>query len=108
MLKLFRVLSFISFIACACSSGDPVFAITKTPAKDISANVSGFDGNLSETDTDVQKALQTLNDMPVVGSETDPVFSSSEAASITSTGVRCSYGGCDRTMSYDGPERRTK
>lgn len=85
MQKLFRVLSFLSFIACAFSSCDPVFALTKTPAKDISANVADFDGNLSENDTDVQKALQTLNDMPVVGSENDPVFLASEAHSINST-----------------------
>jgi len=120
MRKLFRVLSFISFIACACSSCDPVFAITKTPAKDISANVADFDGNLSENDTDVQKALQTLNDMPVVGSETDPVFvewlsttppiysetdpvfSASEAHSINSTDTAAWDTAYSDRMKWDG------
>ena len=43
------------------------YAITKTPAKDITADVTNFNRNLNATDTDVQKALQTLNDLVVSG-----------------------------------------
>ena len=43
-------------------------AVTKTPAKDISTDTTSFNKNLSATDTDVQKALQTLNDKTYVAS----------------------------------------
>lgn len=67
MRTLFRVLSLASFIACACSSCDPVFAATKTPAKDITTNASAFTKNLSSSDTDVQKALATIDQLGVEG-----------------------------------------
>ena len=67
MRNLFRVLSLASFIACSFSSCDPVFAATKTPAKDITTNASAFTKNLSSSDTDVQKALATIDQLGVEG-----------------------------------------
>ncbi len=67
MRTLFRVLSLASFIACSFSSCDPVFAATKTPAKDITTNASAFTKNLSSSDTDVQKALATIDQLGVEG-----------------------------------------
>lgn len=119
MRKLFNFFVIASLIS-SLSSCELVLAKTMAPAKDISANVADFDGNLSENDTDVQKALQTLNDMPVVGSETDPVFvewlsttppiysetdpvfSASEAHSINSTDTAAWDTAYSDRMKWDG------
>ncbi len=50
----------------------PAFAITKTPAKDITTDISNFNGNLNSSDTDVQKALQTMNSLPVGSGTVQP------------------------------------
>lgn len=39
------------------------YSATNTPAKDVSADTTNFNGNLSSTDTTVQKALETLDNV---------------------------------------------
>ena len=66
MRKLFNFFVIASLIS-SLSSCDPVFAATKTPAKDITTNASAFTKNLSSSDTDVQKALATIDQLGVEG-----------------------------------------
>lgn len=48
-------------------SGGNVHAVTKTPAKDITVDATVFTRNLNATDTDVQKALVTLDQLTASG-----------------------------------------
>jgi len=62
--KLFALVAAMLFSLASC---DPVFAVTKTPAKDITTNAAAFTKNLSIADTDVQKALATIDQLGVAG-----------------------------------------
>lgn len=59
-----KIISVLMIFIIATS---PAYANTKTPAKDITTDVSQFGGNIPASATDVQKALQSLNDLPTGG-----------------------------------------
>lgn len=59
MKKLFFVALLLLQSTCA-------WAITKVPAKDVTVDASSFSGNLSTSDTDVQKALVTVNGLSIL------------------------------------------
>ena len=54
--------------ATLCLAADPL-------ASRIRTDTTNFNNNLSASDTDVQKALETINDKTIVSSESDPVYS---------------------------------
>lgn len=60
----------------------PVFAYAPK-AKQIATDTTNFDKNLSPADTTVQKALDTIDNLTLGGSETDPIFTTSAAYGIT-------------------------
>lgn len=41
-------------------------ANTQVPAKDVTVNAAGFNGNLSPADNTTQKAFQTIDDLPII------------------------------------------
>lgn len=94
-----RSILLLSFLTLACTSS---FADYQIKSDDIRVDTSDFSGQLSENDTTVQKALDTLDEI-TVPAETDPVFSASEAHSINSadtTNWDTAYGWGDHAGLY--------
>jgi len=56
-----------------------VFAGTKVPSKDVTVNTTSFQKNLGVNDSDVQHALQTIDNITIVSTELDPVWNASKA-----------------------------
>lgn len=64
---LFTAFVTLALIAVGVSC---TYSATRIPAKDITVDASGFSGNLGPTDTDVQHALNTIDQLIVGGSQT--------------------------------------
>lgn len=71
---------------------DPFVAVESTPdATEVAVDATGFDGNLSATDTDVQTALQTINDMTIGGGTAD-------TTTVDTTGFTQNLSSADDTV----------
>ena len=71
MLKQFKILSLATAFIFSLAPCDPIFAVTKTPAKDITVNASVFTKNLTSSETDVQKAFVKIDQLGVKGDKGD-------------------------------------
>lgn len=87
---IFTAFATIALIAVIASC---TYSATRIPAKDITVDASGFSGNLGPTDTDVQHALNTIDQLIVGGSQTPWTsdidgggYRLSNVGSITTTG----------------------
>jgi len=70
----------LSIQICVFADAEPVYDM----AEDIGTDTSSFNNNLSSADDDVQKALDTLDNVTIVSTELDPVYSGDPAFGISS------------------------
>jgi microcystin-dependent protein len=80
----------------------PVSVVSTSPAYGVSTDVSLFNGNLSSADTTVQKALNTLDDIPLVRTTDSGTVSTTMLADSSVTSAKIANGAIATVDIADG------